>query len=390
MKLRLYAVVLLVALAGCRSLAVNVADGSVEKTPGWPTYHGGSGLTGVSQTPVPLEGLGQTWRFKTDSGVEYTPVVGDDRIYFTSAKGTIYAVSMQGSELWQRTLSAKQPDGTEGIAKFSTPTLYVNGTVLLGTFDQKLHALDAADGKPRWTYDAEGPIQGTPNWAVGGNGEYRVILIRQSDGAIHCVELDSGKRAWLAEGPRRCDGSPSVDSGLIAFGSCAATIHIRSATDGSRKDDIVLEPGNEVAGGVAIEGNNIFTGSRSGKFFCIDIKEQSLRWTNEEIRVELFTTPAVAGTRVVFAAAGLICCANRADGKTLWKAELKGGRLGSPVIAGTRVVVSAGGTLHILKLEDGEKLWSQELANALTSPAIAGGQILVGADDGYVFALGGK
>jgi outer membrane protein assembly factor BamB len=54
------------------------------------------------------------------------------------------------------------------------------------------------------------------------------------------------------------------------------------------------------------------------------------------------------------------------------------------------VVVTSGGSLFVFDLAGGKKLWSAPVSDDLTSPAVVGGLILVGGDDGTVTAFGRK
>ena len=53
-------------------------------------------------------------------------------------------------------------------------------------------------------------------------------------------------------------------------------------------------------------------------------------------------------------------------------------------------MVSSGGTLLVADLASGRKLWSAPVSDDLSSPAVVGGMILVGGDDGTVTAFGRK
>jgi outer membrane protein assembly factor BamB len=54
-------------------------------------------------------------------------------------------------------------------------------------------------------------------------------------------------------------------------------------------------------------------------------------------------------------------------------------------------VGSDDGRLYLLALADGKALWSYEMGKPITSsPAVAGGIVVVGCDDGYVYAFGPK
>jgi outer membrane protein assembly factor BamB len=55
------------------------------------------------------------------------------------------------------------------------------------------------------------------------------------------------------------------------------------------------------------------------------------------------------------------------------------------------VVGSSDGRLYLLRLADGKELASFEVGRPVTSsPAVAGGWVVVGGDDGAVYAFGPK
>jgi len=52
------------------------------------------------------------------------------------------------------------------------------------------------------------------------------------------------------------------------------------------------------------------------------------------------------------------------------------------------VVGSEDGRLYLLRLSDGKQVWSYEIGQPVTSsPAVANGMVVVGSDDGYVYAF---
>ena len=76
-------------------------------------------------------------------------------------------------------------------------------------------------------------------------------------------------------------------------------------------------------------------------------------------------------------------CSNRRHGRT-------GGEVdGGAVVCGDRVVFASGdGRLYLLELATGRKLWAYDLGSAVaTSPAVADGWVIVGTDDGTVYAF---
>ena len=52
---------------------------------------------------------------------------------------------------------------------------------------------------------------------------------------------------------------------------------------------------------------------------------------------------------------------------------------------------SGDGRLYLLSLATGTKLWSYDIGKELTaSPAVAGGLVVIGSQDGVVYAFGPK
>ena len=60
------------------------------------------------------------------------------------------------------------------------------------------------------------------------------------------------------------------------------------------------------------------------------------------------------------------------------------------MIAGDKVVFGSGdGRLYVLGLEDGAELWTYDVGKSiLSSPAVVGGRIYVGANDKRLYAFG--
>jgi outer membrane protein assembly factor BamB len=385
----LYSIITLCALilcAGCETTAVSRAA----ETPGFAaaTYHGDSGLKGFVVSDIPNKPE-QLWQFKANARIMATPVVGGGRIYFASDPATVHALDLKGKELWTRQLKVKQADTPERDDAVLAPALYLNEQVIVGAISGALYSLNAQTGEIRWKYDAGEGIQGTPNY-LQKDGLISIIIIAQPSASLHSIDPATGEPSWKTDGTTRCDGSPSVDTDHIVFGSCAASLHVRSAQDGSELGLIPLGTGGEIAGGVALDGDLAFSGSRRGELVCFDLSRMEIAWTNNSVKGEFFTTPALADDRVVFAGGGNVYCADRKTGSTLWSFETQTTGVESPFIADNSVVATAGGNLYLLDLNDGNLIWSADISDSLSAPAVADGMIIVGTDDGRVIAFGKK
>ncbi|MFO7973023.1 MAG: PQQ-binding-like beta-propeller repeat protein [Candidatus Hydrogenedentota bacterium] len=356
----------------------------------WNTYHGDFSLRGVAETHLPEE-LTLAWRFMAGAPVITTPVAGKKRIYFINSKGRIYAVNPEGSKVWSTAIPREARDQWSPTQQqFDAPPTYFRETLLAGSLDGILFALDAASGEIKWRADLDGTILGAANIALlNGNGqeEARVYVIEQTSGVLHCLDFETGESIWQSDGVERCDGSPGVGGGTVVFGSCAAALHVFSADTGELLRNIPVGDDSQIAGGVAVIGNEAYSGSRSGAVVRADTDTGVLVWRNTDCNDEAFTTPAVSDEWVVFGnAGGDVYGLARDTGESQWTFSADA-MATSAVIAGDKVVGGAEGTLFLLGLEDGRKLWSYEVSDEITSPALYGDLVLVGCDDGTVAAF---
>lgn len=376
-------------------IAAFVAAGAAtnDAEPSWPIYHGDAALRGVTETPLP-DKLSVLWRFKAGSPVSLPPVVGGGRIFFVADNGRAYAISLNGEQAWSaqaRGGEARSDGQTNDAEKFVTPPLYVRGLLLAGSSKGNLYALDAASGEIKWTHKVGDSLLGSANWLDRGGGRGLVVVaVSQPDGAVHGVDLQTGSLCWTSPPTARCDGSPGVGAGFIAFGNCDAELRALSGCCGSLKARIDLQPLGPVAGGVAVAGDLLFAGTRDGSLVCADANKGKIVWTNRCGAGEAFTTPAVTADRVICGSSdGTVCCLDKAGGKKVWSFTCDGEPL-SPVVAGDKVIVAAGGTLFVLKLADGSKVWADKAGDRISQPALAGGRLYIGTDEGFVVCYGAK
>jgi eukaryotic-like serine/threonine-protein kinase len=357
--------------------------------PPWSTYHGDEQLSGTINWDLP-DAPRRRWRFQANGPIYHGPVSSEKLIHFVTGKGEVFGVSTDGVKAWSRQLTRISPiDQKEKNARVDGPVSCFKETVLVGTMAGVIYALDASTGEEKWRTDIDNTILGAVNYQPATNSRPdRLYVIGQDDGALHSLNLSDGEHVWASEPIDRCDGSPSSGAGILAFGSCASALHVVSADDGKILKDVPLGDEAQVAGGVAIRGDSVFSGSHSGQVFHADMAKGQVLWTNEDAQSEVFTTPAVSENLVVFGSMDdFFYALDRATGTLRWKFETNGLTM-SPVIANEKVVASSGGVLYLLSHETGAKLWSFEVSDEITSPSIIDGMIVVGSDEGSVSAFG--
>lgn len=354
----------------------------------WSTYHGDTQLAGVASADIP-EGPTRLWRFQTNASILYGPVASENLLHFVTSQGEVVTVDFSGKKLWSKQLTRTSVnDNVEQPARVDGPVSCFESTLLLGTMSGTVYALDAVTGEEKWRQDIDSAILGAVTYQKPADSPAMVYVIGQDDGALHCLAFADGAPQWKSEPIDRCDGSPAAGDGIITFGSCASALHVISAADGTILKNISVGDDSQIAGGVALVGDAVFSGSHSGQVIRLDIKTGDVVWSNEDSLSEVFTTPAVSGNTVVVGSMDdFVYALDRATGKQLWKFDSQGLPL-SPVIAGNKVIVGSDGVLYMLSLKDGAKIWSFEVTDEITAPSIINNMIVVGGKDGSLSAFG--
>lgn len=148
-----------------------------------------------------------------------SPTVVDDRIYFGSSDGHVYAVNLKdGTILWKF---------NAGHWVHCSPAV-ADGLVYFGNYDGDFFALDAQSGQLRWTYKVDRwPGSPFPVTLVGSPAVADGIVYFASNNPTYVNALDAktGERKWRVEHPgSMIYSSPAIANGLVFVGSSDAQI----------------------------------------------------------------------------------------------------------------------------------------------------------------------
>jgi quinohemoprotein ethanol dehydrogenase len=150
--------------------------------------------------------LGLVWSYNLEStrGVEATPLVVDGIMYVTASWSIVHAINVRtGQRLWTFDPQVDRAGGYKGCCDVVNRGVALwQGKVFVASYDGRLIALNAADGKKLWEQDTiinrawSYTITGAPRVFKGkviiGNGgaEYGVR------GYITAYDANTGKQAW--------------------------------------------------------------------------------------------------------------------------------------------------------------------------------------------------
>jgi outer membrane protein assembly factor BamB len=76
-----------------------------------------------------------------------------------------------------------------------------------------VHAIDAATGKPKWTFTTRARVDSSP--AVAGDRVY----VGSSDGRLYVLDIATGERRWEFDAGSGLTASPAIAAGRVVIGS---------------------------------------------------------------------------------------------------------------------------------------------------------------------------
>jgi len=170
----------------------------------WPMFGQNPRRTGRSPYSCPASPL-LKWSFTTGYWVESSPAIGaNGTIYVGSYDNRLYAINPDGSESW---------NFTTGGVNWSSPAIGADGTIYVGDGD-KLYAINP-DGSQSWNFTTTGYyIDSSPVIGVDGT-----IYVGAGDGKLYAINPD-GSQSWNFTTGGAVMSSPAIGAdGTIYVGS---------------------------------------------------------------------------------------------------------------------------------------------------------------------------
>jgi outer membrane protein assembly factor BamB len=156
--------------------------------------------------------------------------------------------------------------------------------------------------------------------------------------AIFCLDADTGKEVWRVKTDLPAWGKPFVADEQAFFplgngdgvnpveppGKPAGAVVCVSPRDG--KQLWRIDVGDGVLEGPAVDGGQVYFGSRDGHCYCVGRNDGRLRWKHD-LGSPVVTSPALAScsccgvTNSVYAVGrdGKVCCLDPSSGRPMWQ-----------------------------------------------------------------------
>lgn len=372
----------------CLTLLLSAGSAFSQTAGDWSYSRANAAMTGVSGTTLNLP-LQEGWTFATIEKMKgkgemmlASAVVRNGKVYVGNKEGKFFCLELStGKKLWE----SSAPKGSfEGAAAFS------GDLVIAGCTDSFVYTWNAETGLPNWKFETQGEIHAAVNiWTDPATKQDRV-LIGSYDNFIYSLDAKDGKKLWAVETGNYINGGCAVSTdGKIALGGCDAVLHILEATTG--KEIKQIDVGAYIGNNVAVDAGVAYVSHYGNRVGAYSITDGAKVWEYGERDFEFYAAPALLPKIVVVGGRDKrLHGIDRITGKGLWEYKCRDRIDSSAVICGEKhaVVGCDDGYLYVIDIATGKEAWSTQIGAPIkTSPAVAGDWIIIGADDGVVYAF---
>ena len=275
----------------------------------------------------------QKWAFTTGNWITSSPAIGaDGTIYIGSEDNKLYAINPNGTPKWAF------PTGN-GI-RYSSPAIGADGTIYVGSEDDNLYAINP-DGTPQWAFPTGNLVLSSP--MIGADG---TIFVGSFDNKLYAINPD-GSQLWAFPTGSYVCSSPAIGPD--------GTIYV-----GSEDNNLYAINPDGTQHWAFSTGNQFFPPQLSGRV--------ALSTSGQMITISMPLTP---------------------DGTPQWAFPTGGAILSSPAIGtdGTIYVGSYDGKLYAIN-PNGTQKWAVSTGSTRSSPALgADGTIYIGSSNGNLYAI---
>jgi len=338
----------------------------------WSQFRGNHSLTGVSQSNVPTS-LKQLWTYEAGDSIESSAAIVGGTVFVGSQKGELVALSLEnGSVYWK--FATGSPIGESSPA-------FSGGVVYIGDLGGWLNAVNASDGKKLWAFKTNGEIKSSP--VVVGDR----LLIGSYDEHLYCLSARNGSLLWKFKTNGPVHSTPGISNGMAFIAGCDEMFRAIQISDG--KEVFNVSSGAYTGASPALRSGLAIYGTFDNEVLGVNLSQKQVAWHYEhpQRKFPFYSSAAVTDARIVVGGRDKMVHSLTLDGKGVWTFATRARVESSPAIAGGRVFVGSNdGRFYVLSLNNGAKLWEFDAGAPLSaSPAIANGRIVIGNQDGRLF-----
>jgi serine/threonine-protein kinase len=254
-----------------------------------------------------------------------------------------------------------------------------NDTLVVGTLDGQVLALQAGSGELRWHAGEGATLFGAPSANKG------LVFVGTTDGFVQGLSLTSGNPTWKTKVVGAAQRAPTLDDDRLIVTTDKGYIYMLQAGSGQVIWDRPLALSAEPT---TVSDGRIFV-SAGPTLFALDDNDGAVDWSFDAASA-ITTRPVIAGDMVVVGTErGLLYALRIADGQLHLRYQASGALSATPAASSSAIYVAdESGSVTAISPASASVLWRFEAAAAITTaPLLADGKLLFGTSSGLFYAL---
>jgi outer membrane protein assembly factor BamB len=360
------------------------------------------------ETEVPV--ARPVWTVATGGPIWSPPAADEERVYFGSNDGKVYARDVRtGAPLWEF---------ATGKAVVAPPTLAGNYVHVLSD-DGGLYKLRKDSGALIWRFETHGgsiprvfPLPGKDDtYDVFGSGATvagGLVYVGSADGKVYAVDDRTGKERWHFETHGIVRSTPAVVGGRVYFGSRDHKVYCVDALTGELLWS--HDSPREIVSSPLLAGGTVFIGSRSSDLLALDALTGATRWSYFYWSSWVESSARIRNGILYVGSSDYqqLLAIRASSGGKVWAFSTGGSAWATPWVENDRVYIGAVGVLHYfmehaggffaVDRATGKGVWrypfaplpGEDLYGVASSPRVSRGLVLFGALDGTFYAFPGS
>lgn len=299
---------------------------------------------------------GQVWDVNTDGAVTTKPVLFANRIVVGTDKGAVYGIEA-GAIKWSQRFNGSIVGGPE-----------VLGDKVIVATQNMVYALNSAGGVV-WSYELKD---------VRGVAASDKVYVSYA-GGVRALD-DRGQPVWTYNASLPTEPSAQM-AGYVVFGAGRKIIVLRS--NGEKFWETEAGPFWNTR--PLVWAGTVYMGTSEGDLYAVNIYTGEVLWTYRTGEM-ITSTPINAGAYIIFGTAnGWVYAVS--NGQLMGKTRVDGMVEGEMAVDGNVVYFSTRKSLYGISGSDGSVLMKRRFLDWPHSPAVAGGQVVLGTQEGKVYAV---
>ncbi len=321
------------------SSVVFSAEESMEATPGLEQYDNQLNIEPLWSDRVSVS-FGKRY-------IKLRPQQFGDAVYSADWRGEVLAHQLESGELlWQKSLEGIITGGVTASDEM----------VLLGGAEGEVIALHPQSGELLWRSQLSSEILAPP---LHGGG---YVVVHSNDGYIYGLSAQTGEQQWVYQ-----------------YKVPALTLRGTSSP--------------------VLSGNLVVVGLDNGRLVALDLQSGSVSWEQtiavpqgrSELQrmVDIDATPLlIDGMLYVVSFQGRVAALEASSGRVVWIRDFSS-YSGMDADHENLYVSDSEGVVYAINRQNGASLWKQEQLKALilSHPVVSQAEVIVAADDGYLYWL---